>query len=84
MYYLWTSVPSADDTAARSKAAALLDAYAAEVRTAALREAADAVFGVSADMRECDGTYPEEWSSRDVRDAVDAAGGELLRMAEEG
>lgn len=60
-----------------------LDAYAAEVREETLREAASAVFAVAAEMRECDGTYPDEWSSRECRDAVDTAGEKLIDMAEE-
>ncbi|WP_327368750.1 hypothetical protein [Streptomyces sp. NBC_01217] len=39
----------------------------------AMLTAAGIVELVATQMRECDGTWPEEWSSRDVRDAVQSA-----------
>jgi hypothetical protein len=60
----------------------LLDAYRAEV----LREAADVADRLALEFRDVDdvGIWPEEWSSRDVRDAVQTVAGELRRTAEWG
>lgn len=46
---------------------------------AVLTVAADKVDETAEAMRECSGEYPEEWSSRDVRDAVRCAGS-LVRL----
>lgn len=58
------------------QAAAMLDAYRDQVLT----EAADRVDQIASKMRACDGDYPEEWSSRDVRDAVETAAQVLREM----
>jgi hypothetical protein len=61
-----------------------VDACRAEARVETLHEAADTADRMAFEMRNCeDDTWPEEWSSREVRDAVQSVGGELRRMAEE-
>jgi hypothetical protein len=52
-----------------------------EIRAKALNEAADIADAAGDAMREADGTWPEEWSSREVRDAVQAAAGKIRDRA---
>ncbi|TFV32282.1 hypothetical protein E4K10_18120 [Streptomyces sp. T1317-0309] len=52
--------------------AAIVEAYG---------NAADIADQTATDMRENDGTWPEEWSSRDVRDAVQAAAAKIRTRA---
>lgn len=47
------------------------------VRTASVRGAADFVDTFGETIREADGRYPDEWSARECRDAVQAAAAEL-------
>lgn len=51
-----------------------------EVHDQVLAEAADRVDQIASEMRACNGGYPEEWSSRDVRDAVETAAQALRDM----
>ncbi|AVH58403.1 MULTISPECIES: hypothetical protein [Streptomyces] len=56
--------------------------HPATVRAQAFEEAATIAEQVATEMRACDGTWPEEWSSRDVRDAVESAAGRIRAAAE--
>ncbi|MBP0456233.1 hypothetical protein [Streptomyces montanisoli] len=73
---------SAVEEDAAEQAAPAVDT--AQVRAAAFEEAATIAEQVAAEMRECDGTWPEEWSSRDVRDAVESAAGRIRSAAKTG
>ncbi|MGW3711368.1 hypothetical protein ACWDN6_14620 [Streptomyces albogriseolus] len=57
--------------------------YAATIRAHAFESAATIAEQVAAEMREADGTWPEEWSSRDVRDAVESAAERIRAAAEQ-
>ncbi|MDT0442337.1 hypothetical protein [Streptomyces johnsoniae] len=56
----------------------ILDQMEAEV----LRKAAKAVDALAREMRENAGTWPEKWSSREVRDAVMTAADTLTLAAD--
>ncbi|MFH9430259.1 hypothetical protein ACH4JZ_18450 [Streptomyces sp. NPDC017615] len=47
------------------------------IREEAFAYAATIAEAVAAEMREADGAWPEEWSSREVRDAVESAAGRI-------
>jgi hypothetical protein len=53
----------------------------AAIRAEAYRDAARLGDQLAAEMREADGRWPEEWSSREVRDAVQSVAGELRNHA---
>lgn len=48
------------------------------LRNEVLEEAAEIVDGVANEMRACDGTWPEEYSTREVRDALYSAASRIL------
>ncbi|MGX9921767.1 hypothetical protein ACWIG4_18155 [Streptomyces sp. NPDC002248] len=52
-------------------------------RAAVLREAADLADRLGEEMRENDGGWPEEWSSREVRDAVQSVASAIRDLADE-
>jgi hypothetical protein len=62
----------------------LLTNFKREYRAEVLREAADATDKLAMEFREADETdeWPEEWSSREVMEAVREVAGEMRRMAE--
>jgi hypothetical protein len=71
------SIPGTGHTPDRStQATQLIEALINSTLTTAANKAYD----IGDTMRENDGTYPEEWSSRDVRDAVHDAADAILKL----
>ncbi|MEU1494316.1 hypothetical protein ABZ456_29190 [Streptomyces sp. NPDC005776] len=52
-------------------------------RATVLREAAELADRLASEMRNGEADWPEEWSSREVRDAVTSVGKKLRRLADE-
>ncbi|CAL9481087.1 zinc finger domain-containing protein [Streptomyces sp. enrichment culture] len=53
----------------------------AQVRTEAFEDAAAIAEQAAAEMRDGAGTWPEEWSSREIRDAIEAAAARIRAAA---
>jgi ABC-type branched-subunit amino acid transport system substrate-binding protein len=71
MYVTGWPMPDWDKLSDRAQDAWI--AATTAVRTAVTRGAADHVDTVARAMRQADGTYPDEWTSRECHDAVQAA-----------